>query len=149
MTDAGPTGTPRPEERPPKPRPAPVADHDSAPYWQALHDGRLLVQRCQNCHEFQLYPRDRCLACRGPVAFVEASGRGTIYSFTVIRQNYARPFRDWIPYVVALVDLEEGPRVMTNLVDCDPDAVQVGMPVEARFEVVSDDAGIALFTPAK
>jgi hypothetical protein len=82
------------------------------------------------------------------VTFEEASGRGTVYSFTVIRQNYARPFRDWIPYVVALVDLEEGPRVMTNLVDCDPDAVQVGMPVRARFEAVSDDAGIALFTPS-
>jgi uncharacterized protein len=135
------------DERPPKPRPAPVPDHDSAPYWQGLHDGRLLVQKCQDCNEFQLYPRDRCLACRGPVAFVEASGKGRIYSFTVIRQNYARPFRDWIPYVVALVDLEEGPRLMTNLIDCDPDAVQVGMPVEATFEIVSDDAGIALFTP--
>jgi uncharacterized OB-fold protein len=150
MTGTPPTGTPPiTDERPPKPRPAPIADHDSAPYWQGLHDGKLLVQRCQDCQEVQLYPRDRCLACRGPVAWEEASGRGTVYSFTVIRQNYARPFRDWIPYVVALVDLEEGPRVMTDLVDCDPDAVQVGMPVEARFEVVSDDAGIALFTPAK
>ena len=77
-----------------------------------------------------------------------ASGKGTVYSFTVIRQNYSRPFRDWIPYVVALVDLEEGPRVMTNLIDCDPETVQVGMAVEARFEVVSEVAGIALFTPA-
>jgi uncharacterized OB-fold protein len=145
VTDAR---APATDERPPKPRPAPIPDHDSAPYWQALHDGRLLVQRCQDCDEFQLYPRDRCLSCRGPVSWQEASGRGTVYSYTVIRQNYARPFRDWIPYVVALVELEEGPRVMTNLVDCDPNAVQVGMPVEARFEVVSDDAGIALFTPA-
>ncbi len=56
--------------------------------------------------------------------WIEASGRGTVYSFTVIRQNYSRPFRDWIPYVVALVDLEEGPRVMTNIVDCEPDDVQ-------------------------
>ena len=143
-----PTDTPTlTDERPPKPRPAPLPDADSADYWKALHEGRLLVQQCQDCNEFQLYPRDRCLACRGPVAFVEASGRGTVYSFTVIRQNYARPFRDWIPYVVALVELEEGPRLMTNLVDCDPDAVQVGMPVRATFEAVSDDAGIALFTP--
>jgi len=143
VTDSAPTT----DERPPKPRPAPVPDHDSAPYWRALHDGRLLVQHCRDCGAFQLYPRDRCLACRGPVAWEEASGRGTVYSFTVIRQNYSRPFRDWIPYVVALVELEEGPRLMTNLVDCDPDSVQVGMPVEANFDVVSDDAGIALFTP--
>ena len=113
MSDASSAQT---DERPAKPRPAPIPDHDSAPYWKALHEGRLLVQKCLDCNEFQLYPRDRCLACRRPVAFVEASGRGTIYSFTVIRQNYARPFRDWIPYVVALVDLEEGPRLMSNLV---------------------------------
>ncbi len=85
--------------------------------------------------------------CRGPVEWVEASGRGTVYSFTVIRQNYSRPFRDWIPYVVALVDLEEGPRVMTNIVGCEPDVVRIGMAVRARFEPVSDDAGIALFSP--
>ena len=145
MTDRSPGAG---DERPPKPRPAPTPDADSAPYWAAAHDGRLLVQRCTACGHTQLYPRDRCLVCRGPVEWVEASGRGTVYSFTVIRQNYSRPFRDWIPYVVALVDLEEGPRVMTNIVECEPDAVRIGMAVRARFEPVSDEAGIALFAPA-
>jgi hypothetical protein len=148
-TDKTPTDKPTVgDERPPKPRPAPIPDHDSAPYWQALHDGKLLIQKCEDCEHYQLYPRDRCLACRGPVAFVEASGRGTVYSLTVIRQNYARPFRDWIPYVVALVDLEEGPRLMTNLVEVDPESVQVGMAVRATFEAVSEEAGIALFSAA-
>ena len=135
------------DERPPKPRPAPVPDADSAEYWQAAHDGRLLVQRCTACGNAQLYPRDRCRRCRGAVEWVEASGRGTVYSFTVIRQNYARPFRDQIPYVVALVDLEEGPRCMTNIVGCAPEDVRIGLPVRATFEAVSDVAGIALFTP--
>lgn len=135
------------DERPPKPRPAPTPDADSAPYWAAAHEGRLVIQRCQRCGNRQLYPRDRCLMCRSTVEWVEASGRGTVYSYTVIRQQYARPFRDWVPYVVALVDLEEGPRVMTNIVGCEPDAVRVGMAVRATFEVVSDEAGIALFTP--
>ena len=143
------TNTATSDDRPPKPRPAPVPDHDSEPYWRALHEGRLLVQRCDDCGAFQLYPRHRCLACRGPVAFVEATGRGTVYSFTVIRQNYSRPFRDWIPYMVALVDLEEGPRLMTNLVEVEPDDVSIGMAVQARFEPVSDVAGIALFAPAR
>ena len=144
MTDRAPTE----DERPPKPRPAPIPDADSAPYWSAAHDGRLVVQRCTAVRRPQLYPRDRCLVCRGPVEWVEASGRGTVYSFTVIRQNYARPFRDWIPYVVALVDLEEGPRVMTNIVGCEPDAVRIGAcAVRARFEAVSEEAGIALFAP--
>jgi len=135
------------EERPPRPRPAPVPDPESAPYWSAAHDGRLLVQRCIRCGNHQLYPRDHCIQCRGPVEWVEASGKGKVYSFTVIRQNYSRPFRDLIPYVVALVDLEEGPRVMTNVVGCDPADVRIDMPVRATFEVVSEDAGIALFTP--
>ena len=134
-------------ERPPKPRPAPVPDADSAPYWQAAREGRLVVQRCEVCGAHQLYPRDRCLACRGAVTWVEASGRGTVYSFTVIRQNHSRPFRDIIPYVVALVDLAEGPRLMTNVVGCAPEDVFVGMAVRATFEPVSDEAGIALFTP--
>ena len=143
-----PSSPPPADERPPKPRPAPVPDSDSAPYWSAAHDGRLVVQRCVVCGARQLYPRDRCLKCRGAVEWIEASGRGTVYSFTVIRQNYTRPFRDQIPYVVALVDLEEGPRVMTNVVGCDPDDVHIGMPVRATFETVSDEAGIALFEPA-
>jgi uncharacterized OB-fold protein len=106
-----------------------------------------VIQRCTSCQHAQLYPRDRCLVCRGPVEWVEAGGRGTVYSFTVIRQNYSRPFRDWIPYVVALVDLEEGPRLMTNIVGCEPDALRIGMAVRAQFEAVSDEAGIALFAP--
>ena len=136
-----------PGERPPKPRPAPVPEPEAAPYWAAAREGRLLVQHCARCDAHQLYPRQMCLRCHGPVTFVEASGRGTIYSFTVIRQNYARPFRDWIPYVVALVDLEEGPRLMTNVVGVDPEDVRIDMPVRARFEAVSEEAGIALFEP--
>lgn len=137
-----------PGERPPKPRPAPLPEPEAAEYWKAARDERLVVQHCDACGHHQLYPRARCLACGGPVSWVEASGRGSVYSYTVIRQNYARPFRDWIPYVVALVDLEEGPRLMTNIVGCDPEAVAVGMAVRARFEAVSDEAGITLFEPA-
>jgi uncharacterized OB-fold protein len=143
MTDRSTT-----DERPPKPRPAPVADPDSSEYWSAAHEGRLVLQRCESCDSYQLYPRDHCISCRGPVKWVEATGRGSVYSFTVIRQNHSRPFRDMIPYVVALVDLEEGPRVMTNIVGCEPENVAIGMPVRATFEQVSEEAGIALFTPA-
>jgi uncharacterized protein len=136
------------DPRPPKPRPAPVADADSAPYWSAAHEGRLVVQRCESCGKHQLYGRALCKFCGGNVTWVAASGRGTVFTFTVIRQNYSRPFRDWVPYVVALVDLEEGPRVMTNIVGCLPDDVVIGMPVVARFEQVSEDAGICLFESA-
>ena len=139
---------PVPGERPPKARRAPVPEHESAPYWEAARQGRLVVQRCDDCGHTQLYPRSFCLACHGPVSWMDASGRGVVYSFTVIRQNLSRPFRDWIPYVVALVDLEEGPRLMTNVVGIDPEDVHIGMAVRARFEPVSDEAGIALFEPS-
>jgi uncharacterized protein len=138
-----------PGERPPKPRPAPHPEPEAVEYWRAAHDGRLVVQQCERCGNHQLYGRDRCLLCRGPVRWVEASGRGTVYSFTVIRQNYSRPFKEWMPYVVALIDLDEGPRLMTNIVGCEPEDVHIGMAVRAsRFDVVSEDAGLALFEPA-
>jgi len=128
-----------------KPRPAPRPDPESAPYWAAALEGRLVVQRCTSCGRHQLYARAHCLACRSPVEWVDASGRGTIYSFTVIRQNMSRSFRHLVPYVVGLVDLEEGPRLMTNIVGSDPADVRVGAPVTVRFEQVSDEAAIPLF----
>jgi uncharacterized OB-fold protein len=70
-----------------------------------------------------------------------------VYSFTVIRQNFSRSFRHLIPYVVALVDLDEGPRLMTNLVGVEPEDVRIGMPVRVTFEEVSDDASVPLFEP--
>ena len=129
----------------PKPRPAPVVDSDSAEFWAATKEGRFLLQRCEDCDRFQYYPRARCAQCLGPVAWAEASGRGTVYSFTVIHQNFSRAFRHLIPYVVALVDLEEGPRLMTNVVGCEPTEVTIGAPVRVRFEPVSDDASLPMF----
>jgi uncharacterized OB-fold protein len=129
----------------PKPRPAPRPDPESAQYWAATLDGRLVVQRCTSCGHHQLYPRAHCLQCRSPVEWVDASGRGTVYSYTIIRQNFSRAFRDLLPYVVALVDLDEGPRLMTNIVNCDPADVRIGAPVQVHFEPVSDEAALPLF----
>jgi len=136
------------QQREPKPRPAPGADPETEPFWKAAHEGRLIVQRCTACGAHQLYPRWRCVRCRGQLEWVDAGGGGTVYSFTVIRQNFSRSFRHLIPYVVALVDLDEGPRLMTNLVGVEPDVVRIGMRVGVRFERVSDDASIPLFEPA-
>jgi uncharacterized protein len=136
------------DPRPPKPRPTAIADADTAPYLSAALENRLLVQRCDSCAEHQLYGRALCKFCGGTVSWVDASGRGTVASWTVIRQNHSRPWRDMLPYVVALVDLEEGPRLMTNIVGCDLEDLSIGMRVRARFERVSDEAAIALFEPA-
>ncbi len=129
-----------------KPRPGPPTDPELDPYFAAAAEGRLVVQRCANGHT-QLYPRRHCIVCRQPVAWADASGFGTVYSYTVIRQSYTRAFRHLLPLVVALVDLDEGPRIMTNLVGVEPDDVVVGQRVEVWFERVGDDAALALFTP--
>jgi uncharacterized protein len=130
-----------------KPRPGPPADPELGPYFAAAAEGRLIVQRCPNGHT-QLYPRRHCIVCRQAVDWVDASGFGSVYSFTVIRQSYTRAFRHLLPLVVALVDLDEGPRIMTNLIQVDPAAVEVGQRVEVWFERVSDTAALALFTLA-
>ncbi len=131
--------------REPKPRPAPVLDAESAPYWEGTRQGRLLVQRCRQCGRSQLYGRAHCVACRGPVEWVPASGKGTVYSYTVIHQNPSRSFRHLIPFVVALVDLDEGPRMMSNVVGCPPESVEVGSRVRVTFEPVSEEASLPLF----
>jgi uncharacterized OB-fold protein len=135
-------------DRPPKPRPAPPPDPELDPYYAAAAEGRLIVQRCVACGHTQLYPRLHCIRCRSEVHWIDASGLATVYSFTVIRQHFQRPFREMVPYIVALVDLDEGPRLMTNLVEVEPDDVGVGLRVEARFEPVGENAGLVLFAPA-
>jgi uncharacterized OB-fold protein len=79
------------------------------------------------------------------VEWTTSSGRGTVYSYTVIRQNMSRSFRHLLPYVVALVDLDEGARLMTNVVGCEPSDLRVGAPVQVRFEPVSEEAALPCF----
>jgi uncharacterized OB-fold protein len=89
-----------------------------------------------------------CTTCGGTPEWERASGQGVVYTYTVIRQNYAKPFRDELPYVVAMVELAEGPRMYVGLTDVDSDAVRVGMPVEVWFADAGDDIGIPFFRPA-
>lgn len=128
-------------------RPTPRKDNVSAPFWEACAEGRLLIQRCAACGHRQFYPRMLCRACGGTPEWEEASGRGTVHTFTVIRQNHARPFRDLIPYVVAMVELEEGPLMMGNVTDCDVDAVHIGMPVEAYMVEVEEGLAVPFWRP--
>lgn len=129
-----------------KPRPAPVPDSDSEAFWAASCRDRLVVQHCTSCDHRQLYGRSRCTNCHAStLEWIDASGLGTVYSRTVIRQNPSRSFRHLLPLVVALVDLDEGPRLMTNVVGRDPDDVVIGARVRVRFEQVSEQAALPLF----
>ena len=130
-------------------KPLPQPDNVSGPYWQAAAEGRLLVQQCPKCGNRQFYPRALCTVCAADPEWLECSGRGTVHTFTVVRQNGARPFRDELPYAVAMVELEEGPMMMGSITDCDADDVRIGMPVEVHFLKAADDIGIPYWRPAK
>jgi hypothetical protein len=129
-------------------KPLPDADNVSAPYWKAGSEGRLLVQECPTCGNRQWYPRAVCTACGADPEWLECSGKGIVHTFTVVRQFGMKPFRDEVPYVVAMIDLEEGPRMMGAVTDCEPDAVRIGMPVEVHFVEAAEDIGVPYWRPS-
>ena len=129
-------------------RPIPIPDRDSEVYWQAARRHQLLLQRCGSCQKFRFYPRSHCPYCSSEsFEWQPASGRGKVYSFTVIHRSPSPSFRDKVPYVLALIDLQEGVRMMTNVIECEPDAVEIGMPVEVTFEDLNDSISLPQFRP--
>ena len=126
----------------------PRIDEESRGWWEALARHELYFQRCRDCGTKRLYPRAVCpVDLSSRVEWVRASGRGTVYSFTVTHQNQAPGFREELPYVLAVVELAEGPRLMTNVVGCAPDAVRIGMAVEVVFDDVTPDITLPKFRP--
>jgi uncharacterized OB-fold protein len=118
-------------------RPRPEPDDVSRFFWDAAGEGRLMLQRCGRCTRFQYPPDVACVHCQGTTLVpTEVSGRGSVWSFTVVERLFHAGFAASLPYVVALVELEEqgGLRLLTNIVDVAPDRVVIGMPVEATFE---------------
>ncbi len=126
----------------------PTPDPETQPFWDATREHRLLIRRCAACGAAHFYPRTFCPACwSADVSWAEASGRATLYTWSVVHSNDLPPFNERVPYVAAIVDLAEGPRAMTNLVDVDFDAIEVGMDVEVTFQPISDDVTIPVFRP--
>jgi uncharacterized OB-fold protein len=112
----------------------PDADPFTRPYWEAAAGGRLLIRRCAGCARAHHYPREFCPHCWGEdVTWEEASGRATLYTWSTVHRNDLPPFRDRTPYLAAVVDLAEGPRMMTELVDCAPGDLSAGMPLRVTY----------------
>ena len=127
----------------------PRIDEESRGFWEACRRHELYVQRCRACATMRHHPRAVCPSCLShDTEWVRCSGRGTVYSFTVTHQNQAPGFRERVPYALAVVELEEGPRLLTNVVECAPDAVCIGMAVEVVFEDVSAETTLVKFRPA-
>jgi uncharacterized OB-fold protein len=118
-------------------------------FWRAAADGTFVLPRCDACDAVVWYPRRFCPSCHRAdrLSWFEATGRGTVYSFTVVRQAPG-PWKQAVPYVIAYVELEEGPRILTNIVGCDADDVVVGLHVEVVFDRSPEGAGVYRFTPS-
>ena len=127
----------------------PTPEGDTLEFWEAAKAERLLIKRCEDCGAFSYYPRPFCPSCWSErVVWHEASGKATLYTWSVIYNNDQPPFRERVPYVAAVVDLEEGPRMMTNVVDTPFEDLSVGMALTVTFMPISDDYTIPVFVPA-
>ena len=131
-------------------RPLPSPNPLTAPYWQAALQGEFKLPRCEDCGRFHFYPRAVCPHCgSAKLAWHKASGHGEVYSYTVVNRAPSKGFEALVPYVVAVVALDEGPHLMTRLIDVDPNAVRIGLKVTVTFDAVADDVNLPVFRPVK
>lgn len=130
-----------------KPLPRPTAA--SLPFWEAAKRHELQIQRCGSCEAHIFYPREVCPEClSSDLEWMKVSGKGTVYSYTIAQAPTHPAFAEDIPYVIAIVELAEGPHLTTNITGCQPEEVRVGMPVMATFDNVTPEMTLVKFRPA-
>ena len=127
----------------------PTRAPESEPFWKGCAEERLVVPRCGECHRFHFYPRRFCPHCDArDIEWREASGDGTVYTFALVQKPIEKAFSSLVPYVIAIVELEEGIRMLSHVVDVDPAGMQCGMRVRVRYRKVSDTLTVPVFGPA-
>ncbi len=131
-------------------KPVPVPDAASQPFFAGAREHRLMLQQCQACGTMHWPVQSRCSVCLSTdVTWVQASGKGTLYTFSLMHQVYQPGFTSEVPYNVAEVDLEEGVRMITNIVGCANADLRIGMPLEVTFEDIADEVSLPKFKPAE
>lgn len=127
----------------------PTIEDESRPFWDGAKAGKFMIVRCNNGHVHH-YPRPFCPVCWSEdVEWVEASGRATLYTHSTVYSNDLPPFKERLPYIAAVVDLEEGPRVMTNIVGIEPADLVMGMALEVDYRELTDEVTAPVFGPVK
>ena len=131
------------------PRPQPrFPERDSEPFWRATKDHRLTYQTCNACKEVVFYPKSHCTRCGSPdLKWNDSKGEGVLYTYSVVRANRSPLFRDDVPYTVAYVDLDEGFRIMTNVIDVAPEQVKIGMRLKVKWDD-QEEVALPYFAPA-
>ena len=129
-----------------QPRPTP----ETEVYWQGCRDNQLLIQSCSDCGHVQFYPRSVCTKCMSQnLDWIEASGQATVISYTVMHRSVSKAYCVDGPQVLALVRLEEGPQMMSHVIDCDEDNLSIGLAVEVTFQEWSQDIVMPVFRPVE
>ncbi len=130
-------------------KPLPVIDPGTRPFWDAARDHRLSIPKCKSCGKYHFYPRELCPHCHSDdLEWTDISGLGEIYSFTIARRPAGPVYADDVPYVIAMIALDEGPRMMTNLIVDDVETVQIGDRVAVHFDDVTDEVTLPKFVLA-
>lgn len=130
-----------------KEKPLPPMTAETGPFWDGCRAGELRYQYCPACDRVQFYPRSICAGCgRSALEWRRSNGTGTVYALTVVYRPPSAAFAAGVPYAIALVDLDEGFRMMANVIDCDPEAVAIGDRVQVVFERRADTV-LPQFTP--
>ena len=131
-------------------KPIPVPQQEADFYWEKAKQHELWFRQCNGCQNVYFYPRDICPACFSrDTTWTQSAGKGSIFTFAIVHRASIPSFRDDVPYVIAIVELEEGAKMPTNIVnvEADPEHVKVGMPVEVIFEDITDDISLPKFQP--
>jgi uncharacterized OB-fold protein len=129
-------------------KPMPMPDRVTGTFWEAAKDHKLLLQHCSDCNTTQFFPQSYCRVCLSEnLEWFEAAGKGLIYSFTVVHRPPSVAFQEDIPYIVALIELDEGVMMMSTIIDIKPENVRVEMPVEVIFEDISPAISLPRFRP--
>lgn len=128
-------------------KPIPSPTDATQPFWQGCSSGVLRLRRCSHCDRFRGPSRMVCECGQSDFVWTDTTGRGQVFSYTVLHRAPDPAFRADLPYVIAVVALEEGPHLLANLVGCAPDSVSIGMRVHAVFETVAADTGVVKFRP--
>ncbi len=131
-------------------KPLPYVHEETRPFWEGTKRHELHLQKCRDCGKFRFYPRSICPYCLSyNTEWTKVSGKGTIYSFTVSHREAAPAFRLDVPYNIAIIELEEGVRMMSNIVECRNEDLSIDMPVEVVFDDVTAEITLPKFRPRR
>ncbi len=131
-------------------KPIPEVSENAREYWNGCKAHRLLLPKCRACGTVFFFPNKFCPDCLSEdIEWIEAEGKGTVHTFSIVYRPPGPAFAPDVPYVVAIIELAEGPRMMSNIVDVEPEDVRIGMPVEVTFEDITGDISLPKFHPIR